>query len=130
MRLRLWRLMPTPSGDLVAVGVAGDGTAVASGDRLEGAWRAWLPPVLAWVAAALLLCAAAVVSGHDPLRASNWARWDSGYYEAIAHHGYSMHRCALGEGLNARARWCGNTAWFPGYPLLIAAISAIGVSIN
>jgi hypothetical protein len=88
-----------------------------------------MPPLAAWAAAAALLCVAAAVTGHDPLAASSWARWDSTYYNEIARHGYQLHRCAPGEGLNARARWCGNTAWFPGYPLLIAAVAALGVPL-
>jgi len=89
----------------------------------------WLPPLGAWIAGAALLFAAAVATGHDPLASSSWARWDSGYYEGIARHGYELHRCRPGEGVNARAQWCGNTAWFPGYPLLIAAVSAVGVPV-
>lgn len=90
---------------------------------------AWLPPLAAWVAGVVLLCAAAIVVGHDPLHASTWARWDSGYYEGIARHGYEVHHCRPNEGLNAEAQWCGNTAWFPGYPLLIAAAAAIGIPL-
>jgi hypothetical protein len=92
--------------------------------------EAWVPPLVAWVAGAALLFAAAIATGHDPVAASSWARWDSGYYEGIARHGYELHRCRPGEGLNARAQWCGNTAWFPGYPLLIAAVSALGIPLD
>jgi hypothetical protein len=91
--------------------------------------EAWVPPLAAWIAGAALLVLAAVATGHDPLHASSWARWDSGYYEGIARHGYELHRCRPGEGLNARAKWCGNTAWFPGYPLAIAAVAAIGIPL-
>jgi hypothetical protein len=73
-----------------------------------------------------VLCGAAVATGHDPQHASTWARYDSGYYEEIARHGYQLHRCAV----NAHQRkWCGDTAWFPGYPLLIAAVAALRVPV-
>jgi hypothetical protein len=93
------------------------------------AGEGWVPPLAAWIAGAALLSLAAVATGHDPFAASSWARWDSGYYEQIARHGYELHRCRPGEGLNARAQWCGNTAWFPGYPLLIAAVAAVGIPL-
>jgi hypothetical protein len=91
--------------------------------------EAWLPPVGAWLAGAALLCAVALATGHDPLHASTWERSDSVHYEAIARHGYELHHCAPGEGMNARVRWCGDTAWFPGYPLLLAAASAVGLPL-
>jgi len=90
----------------------------------------WLPPVAAWLAGAALLCATAAATGHDPFAASAWSRSDSVHYEAIARHGYELHHCAPGEGMNARVKWCGNTAWFPGYPLLLAAASAVGLPLE
>jgi hypothetical protein len=91
---------------------------------------AWVPPLAAWAAAAALLCAAAVAAHHDPLHAATWARWDSFYYEGIARHGYELHHCAAGEGMNDRQQWCGNTAWFPAYPLLMAAAAAVGLPLR
>jgi hypothetical protein len=91
---------------------------------------AWLPPMGAWLAGAGLLFVAAKAVGHDPLTASTWVRSDSFNYEAIARHGYQLHHCAPGEGMNARQEWCGNTAWFPGYPLLIAAAVAVGLPLQ
>jgi hypothetical protein len=92
--------------------------------------EAWLPPIGAWLAGAALLCAVALATGHDPLHASTWARSDSVHYEAIARHGYELHHCAPGEGMNARVKWCGDTAWFPGYPLLLAAAAAVGLPLE
>jgi hypothetical protein len=92
--------------------------------------EAWLPPAAAWLAGAALLCAAAAATGHNPLAASSWDRSDSVHYEAIARHGYELHHCAPGEGMNARVRWCGDTAWFPGYPLLLAGASAVGIPLE
>jgi hypothetical protein len=91
---------------------------------------AWLPPLGAWLAGAALLCAAALATGHEPLVASTWARSDSVHYEAIARHGYELHHCAPGEGMNARVEWCGDTAWFPGYPLLLAGAAALGLPLE
>ena len=92
--------------------------------------RGWLPPLAAWLAGAALLCAAAGATGHDPFRASTWARSDSGLYQQIARHGYELHRCAPGEAPRAGARWCGDTAWFPAYPLAIAAVAAVGIPLT
>ena len=91
---------------------------------------AWLPPLAAWLAAAALLCGAATAAGHSPFEASTWARFDSGHYESIARHGYDLHRCRPGEGQNPHAQWCGNTAWFPAYPLLLAAAAAVGLPLE
>jgi len=94
------------------------------------AHRSWLPPLAAWLAGGALLVGAALATGHDPLHAATWARSDSFLYESIARHGYDVHRCAPGEGMNAHVRWCGNAAWFPGYPLLLAAAAAVGIPLE
>lgn len=85
--------------------------------------RSWLPPVVAWLVAIVVMAAAAQTAGVDPLHASAWARSDSAHYESIALHGYDVRRCASHG-------WCGNTAWFPGYPLLLAAVHAPGIPLN
>jgi hypothetical protein len=90
----------------------------------------WLPPICAWLAGAALLFGAAAASGHDPLHAATWAHSDSLLYEQIARHGYEIHRCAPGEGMNSHVKWCGTTAWFPAYPLLLAAANAIGLPLR
>jgi hypothetical protein len=108
----------------------GDGTeetdvGVRIRDRMAGGQR-WLPPVGAWAAALALLCGAAVATGHDPWHAATWSRFDSLYYEAIARHGYEVHRCVAADGA---PKWCGDAAWFPAYPLLLAAASAVGMPL-
>src|SRR3954466_14349368 len=85
--------------------------------------RLWASPILAWLAALALMAAAAGAAGSDPFTAASWAHSDSAHYEAIAEHGYRLHRCAA-------TGWCGNTAWFPGYSLLVAAVHAPGVPIH
>jgi hypothetical protein len=76
-----------------------------------------LPPLFAWFAALTSLWVIALASGNDPWVSSTWVRWDSHHYLTIADNGYEIHRCARG--------WCGNTAWFPGYPWAIAALHAL-----
>ena len=96
---------------------------------MSSAAHPWTP-VIAWLAGAALLCGAAAAAGHDPFHASTWARSDSGLYEAIARHGYEVHRCRPAEGPTSHAVWCGDTAWFPAYPLLLAAASELGLPIE
>jgi hypothetical protein len=83
----------------------------------------------AWSAALLVLCITAAASGHDPLSTATWEHWDSGHYESIALGGYDVHRCAPGE-TDSGARWCGNAAWFPAYPWLLAALHLLGLPIG
>ena len=82
---------------------------------------AW--PFAAWVAALAGLVATAAATGHGPFDAGTWAHWDSAHYLAIARHGYSdFHPCEGGH-------WCGDAAWFPGYPLLMAALHGVGLPL-
>lgn len=62
--------------------------------------------------------------GLDYFDSTNWSRWDSGHYLQIANCGYEFFPCAgkFGYPLNAQ-EMCGNTGWFPGYPLLIKLFS-------
>lgn len=54
-----------------------------------------------------------------PLRDINiWGHWDSGIYEGIAEHGYEIHRCE-----SSSNGWCGNTAWFAGYPFAASILT-------
>jgi hypothetical protein len=86
------------------------------------------PPLLAWIAALAGLWLSAYFSGHPPWHGGTWAHWDSSYYESIAAHGYDVHRCSPGE-TDTAATWCGNAAWFPGYPLLLAGLHVLGLPI-
>lgn len=93
-------------------------TVVEGGNRLA---QENLRPFALWLAALLSLFVAAELGSVSPFHAAAWAHWDSGQYLSIATHGYDVHRChATG--------WCGNAAWFPAYPWLIAALHALGVS--
>jgi len=55
---------------------------------------------------------------------TNWLRWDSGHYLQIASKGYELFPCAGKFGFPLKStEICGNTGWFPGYPLLIKLLS-------
>lgn len=56
-------------------------------------------------------------NGKSFLSPATWAHWDSFHYTNIAHHGYTAFPCGPREG--GPSKLCGNSAWFPGYPLLI-----------
>jgi hypothetical protein len=90
--------------------------------------RDW-PPVAAWAGALGLLCLTAWLAGFSPFSAGTWTHWDSTHYESIARGGYDLHRCALGE-TGGGDTWCGNAAWLPGYPLLMATVHATGISLG
>lgn len=56
----------------------------------------------------------------------NWNRFDSGHYIQISKTGYEYFPCAGKFGYPEDAKeWCGNTGWFPGYPLFIKLFSLI-----
>lgn len=76
-------------------------------------------PLIVFAVSLAMLWLIAYADGFHPWLAGTWARWDSAQYLDIAKHGYELHRCSSG--------WCGNTAWFPGYPILIAALQGIGL---
>jgi hypothetical protein len=83
--------------------------------------------IAAWAAALAWLWLAAASVHESPLHAATWAHWDSAHYLSIAQHGYDVHRCRAGETPKPHT-WCGNAAWFPLYPWLIAVVHALGVS--
>jgi hypothetical protein len=81
-----------------------------------------LPPLAAFVLAHVVLSAAAVSEGLPPLKAGTWCRFDCGHYVRIATRGYELAPCASES---EAGLWCGNAAWFPGYPMAIRV--ALGV---
>lgn len=76
--------------------------------------------------------AAAHRLGLSVFDASTWARWDSGLYADIAQHGYVLGRCGVlfPTGPYGPNDWCGNTGWFPLYPLLVRAGIALGLGVG
>lgn len=92
-----------------------------------GARELLWPPTLAFIAATLVLWCAEVAAGLPAghfLWGSTWVHWDAGLYESIAQGGYTLMHCA------GASTWCGNAGWFPGYPVLLTPIYAIGVTHN
>jgi len=95
--------------------------------RLRAVLLVFWPPVVAWVAALAGLWLIAYLSGHPPWQPDTWARWDSTHYESIATGGYEVHRCVPGEA--SGSGWCGNAAWFPGYPWLVGGLHRLGLPL-
>jgi hypothetical protein len=91
--------------------------------------RALLAPALAFLFGRLVLLAAAwrAFRGEaETWSLDAWARWDSRHYLDIARAGYELFSCARLPGYDP-SDWCGNTAWFPGYPLLLRPLLRLGL---
>jgi hypothetical protein len=69
------------------------------------------------------------MAGHQFWNPFTWLRYDSGHYLTIADKGYEFFSCAgkFGYPLDAK-EWCGNTGWFPGYPVLISLLTQTGLA--
>jgi hypothetical protein len=76
--------------------------------------------LLAFLSSQVVLALVLYYLDYGYFNSTNWLRWDSGLYLQIASKGYELFPCAgkLGFPLNS-SEICGNTGWFPGYPLLI-----------
>jgi len=81
-----------------------------------------LPPFVAFVLARAVVWAAAASAGFGWPGARDLSRHDSNLYLGIARHGYTLFRC------NVPGGWCGNSHWFPLFPLALAPIVHLGVS--
>ena len=95
----------------------------------ERAKRLLAVPLAAYLASTLLAWVTAALSGEEFWSLAARMRWDSEHYLSIASRGYEMFRC--------RDRypdfpdvWCGNTAWFPGYPMATRVVSWIGLPVE
>lgn len=86
---------------------------------LTRAGRHLLPPLVVFLVPILFLWKATAAAEESFMTWSTWARWDSGLYINIAQHGYQFFACRGGGP-------CGNTAWFPVYPWLIAVGMRLG----
>lgn len=88
------------------------------------------PPAIAFaLGRAVLFLAALRAFRFEPTGvwlAASWVRWDALHYLEIAGGGYRLMSCAEVSGY-APADWCGNAAWFPGYPALIRLLMLAGV---
>jgi hypothetical protein len=77
-----------------------------------------LVPLLAFSLMCLSTLMVAFSLQRNGLRATEFVRWDSEHYLAIATTGYALFPCTALEHYPPEL-WCGNTGWLPGYPLLI-----------
>lgn len=85
-----------------------------------------LVPLLSYVASTALTWFSAALAGVDYwTTAARW-RWDSEHYLSIASRGYESFRC-VDRYPDFPDVWCGNTAWFPGYPLAIRGVAWFGI---
>jgi hypothetical protein len=87
---------------------------VTTGRRALGLAGGLLAALAVTSAGQLVMRAAAAREGEDPARNATWVRWDSYRYITIARDGYAWVPADPPSS---------NTGWFPGYPLLIRAVS-------
>jgi hypothetical protein len=87
-----------------------------------------LPPAAAFI---IVRLAYAVATGTAPgaLDAATFGRWDSGNYADIAANGYRWVSCAA-MNRPEHGTLCSAAAWYPGYPFLARALSALGIGID
>lgn len=90
-----------------------------------GALAGWGVPVLAWLASTAVAWLTAALAGQNFWSPAARQRWDSQWYLSIASGGYESFRC-IERYANFPDVWCGNTAWFPGYPMAIRAVATLG----
>lgn len=88
--------------------------------------RSRLVPVVSYLISNLVTWVAAALAGRDYLNPLERAKWDSQHYLSIAKGGYESFRC-IDRYPNWPDFWCGNTAWFPGYPMAIKALAGLGI---
>jgi hypothetical protein len=81
-------------------------------------------PLLIGLAALLVVATTAEVKGFHPWHSATWSRWDSGLYEDIARDGYQLFPCA-----DRPENWCGDAAWFPGYPWVFGGLHKLGLPL-
>ncbi|MCX6397744.1 MAG: hypothetical protein NTV23_14760 [Propionibacteriales bacterium] len=89
------------------------------------------PPFLAWLAASAITWCVARASDVAYWSVAGRERWDSAHYLSISRDGYEMFRCWDRAGYaeaGFRDVLCGNVAWFPGYPVVVRAFAAAGLS--
>lgn len=90
-----------------------------------GLIQRWVVPLAAWLLSTTLMWITAVLAGQDFWNPTTRQRWDSQWYLSIASGHYESFRC-IDRYPDFPDVWCGNTAWFPGYPVAIRLIAAFG----
>jgi hypothetical protein len=107
-----------------------------SGRSVIRGWRRWAEGALAVLTVVVARTAVSALAARrvavNIMGARAWDRWDTGLYKDIATHGYILGRCGdiFPTGPYPPTSWCGNTAWFPLYPLAMRAGSAVGLSLQ
>lgn len=90
-----------------------------------------LPPLAAMLASLGFLWWRSGYGIDKIFRPSAWGRWDTGHYLNIASHGYSAFWHCGGHSLPPHLPpgdyLCGTIGWFPGYPMLVRAVSWLPV---
>ena len=88
-----------------------------------------LPALLVFLMVQMLFAAILTRQQMDYFSVSSWNRWDSGHYLKIATEGYELFPCAGKFGFPEDSpHKCGNTGWFPGFPLLIRLTALTGLT--
>jgi Gpi18-like mannosyltransferase len=87
-----------------------------------------LPPAAAYLVVRLAYAAA---TGTSPwaFDAATFSRWDSGNYAEIAQVGYRWASCAA-QNRPQHGDVCSTAAWYPAYPFLSRALSALGPDLD
>jgi hypothetical protein len=90
-----------------------------------------IPPLIAFICGWLLIASQVPHGLAGVINPNSFARWDSAWYQRIALHGYRMrfHCHAWHHTLRPGVHLCASVTWFPGYPLLMRAVSLTGVSL-
>jgi hypothetical protein len=96
--------------------------------RVYNVVRQWAPPLLAFLAARLVLLVAAIHAHKGFPGAADLSRADSFNYLSIAAHGYILHPCPPQCVPGMSLPWTGNSGWFPLYPLILAPFAHLHVA--
>ncbi len=89
----------------------------------------WAIPIAAWLLSTAVIWTTAQWAGVDFWNPASRQRWDSQWYLSIAQGPYESFRC-IDRYPTFPDVWCGNTAWFPGYPVAIRLVAAFGIPLN
>ncbi len=98
-------------------------------------WSGVFLTVISWFLCRFVVGAASG-SARNPLtfNPSQWTHWDSSNYLTIAVHGRTFGQCgspgfpAAGIIRLDHLHWCGTAEWLPGYPWMIQALHATGLT--
>src|SRR5215469_2902619 len=90
-----------------------------------------LPPLIAFICGWLLIASQVPHGLAGVVNPNSFARWDSAWYQRIASHGYRLrfHCHDWHHTVRPGVHLCASVTWFPGYPLLMRAVSVTGISL-